>query len=109
MIDLKTEVEKRNEWYNSSKFSLIPLLRIKKADEWNTSGFTFEWLFIKIWTLDACEFEITFTISGHWGLGFTILFPYLRFVFCIPFPWKLEMWMQRHLWRKSLNQKNYGT
>jgi hypothetical protein len=80
-------------------FPLLPVLDKRKGDKHNTPGFSFSWLFIKIWSLDAFQFELAFTIDTHWGIGITALLPYLRVVICIPCPMKVQMWAQKHLWR----------
>ena len=79
--------KKRNiNWYNHNVFPLVPILEIKKANEHNTSGFSFRWLFFTFWTLDSIEFELTFTISKHWGFGVIGMLPYLRWCITIPCP-----------------------
>lgn len=91
---------KQRHWYNSRIFPLIPVLAIRKGNEHNTNSFCFEWLFFRIWSLDAFEFEIAFNIGEHWGIGITAILPYLRIVCCIPCPPKLAMWCMDKLWRK---------
>jgi hypothetical protein len=91
---------KPRKWYNYHRFPLIPVFEARKANHYNTNGFTFEWLFIKAWTLDSCSFEIGVTCSGHWGIGVLGLLPYLRWVVAVPIPLKLDFWIQKHLWRK---------
>jgi len=87
-------------WYKHHKFPLLPLFEHKEVDQWNTSSFFFRWLFIKVWSRDAFDFEIAFGVGGHWGIGFTALIPYLRIVCCIPCPDSWATWMQNNLWRK---------
>ena len=91
---------RKYRWYSSYKFPLIPRLELKKGNEHNTNGFSFRWLFITLWTLDAVQFEFAVVADTHWGIGFTGLLPYLRWTICIPCPEKLSMWVQRNLWRK---------
>jgi len=76
------------------------VLHIRKADLYNTSCFSFEWLFLRVWTLDSFNFEIALNISEHWGIGVTAIIPYLRIVICIPFPDSFAMWVQQNLWRQ---------
>lgn len=93
-----------NNWYKNDRFSLLPKLKLKKADKENTSSFIFNWLFIKIWSLDSFQFEIAFVISEHWGIGFTMILPYIRIVCCIPLPYNWD----KNLYRrppKQLSQK----
>lgn len=86
-------IEKSGEkWYKNSLFPLLPLLRLYKRDSRHSSGFCFQWLFVKVWTLDHIEIELSFVCSTHWGIGITGIIPYLRFVFCLPCPERLEVW-----------------
>ena len=93
--------QKKQNWYNKHNFSLIPVLEIKNADEHNTKNFTFRWLFFKFWTLDHFDFEISFVVSTHWGVGFIGILPYLRWVITIPCPNKIGVWIDRKLSRSK--------
>lgn len=96
------------KWYNHYKFPLIPVLQTRKANSHNTSWFAFDWLIIRIWSRDAFDFEIAFTASTHWGIGITMLLPYLRLAFCLPCPEKLGMWIDKYTSRsRHLDYKNY--
>ena len=81
------------------------MLTTTKANEYNTGGFTFSWLFFTFWTLDSFQFEVSFTISTHWGFGFVGILPYLRWVVAVPCPEKLGFWIDRKLGR-SPKHKN---
>jgi len=95
----------RNEkWYNKNVFPLIPVITVKKADEYNTSSFSFRWLIFTFWSLDAFQFEISFNIDTHWGIGLTFLLPYLRGVIAIPCPEKLSILIDRNLSRRVRSQ-----
>lgn len=90
---------KRETWYNIYKFPLIPQLDIKKANEHNSAGFTFRWLFFTIWTLDSFQFELTLVCSSHWGLCVIGLLPYLRWCVCLPIPESVSMWVSKYTYR----------
>ena len=94
------EWQKPRTWYNNYTFPLLPQLQIKEGNEYNTKGFSFHWLFFKLWSLDCFSFEVGVVFDTHWGIGFIGILPYLRWVICIPCPEKLMMWTQRNLWRK---------
>lgn len=96
---------RKEKWYNRNVFPLVPVITIKKADEHNTSAFTFRWLFFTIWTLDSFSFELSIVASTHWGIGFIGILPYLRWVVAIPCPERLGILIDRKLSRKcqSLN------
>ena len=96
---------KKRKWYNHPSFPLIPQLTIKKACKGNTGGFTFCWMFIKLWSLDAFGFEVSLVIDDHWGIGVNGNLPWLKFVFAIPCPAKWQLWIMKHLWRKSKSSK----
>lgn len=104
-VELSSSFKPR-KWYNNHIFPLIPTLKIKKADEHNTSGFTFKWLFFTIWTLDSPSFEIAIVADTHWGIGFVGLFPYLRWVIAIPCPEKVGMWINKNLSRSGSFNSN---
>lgn len=89
--NIKDNTQKRSKWHNSYIFPLIPILSTRKRDEHSANGFTFQWLFIKVWSLEHIEFEIAVNISTHWGIGITAIVPYLRIVLCIPCPEILTM------------------
>lgn len=57
-----------------------------------------------MWSLETFQFEISLNIDTHWGIGVTALFPYLRFVACIPLPEKVCTWMD-NLRRKPRTKK----
>jgi hypothetical protein len=94
------------KWYSKQIFPLVPLLEIKKEDEYNTSGFTFRWLFLTVWVLDSFKFEFAIVADTHWGIGFVGILPYLRWVFAIPCPVKLGIWIDNKLQRQTTYQKN---
>lgn len=89
-------MQRKQKWYNKNIFPLVPVLEIRKADEHNTSSFTFRWMFLTVWTLDTPQFEVTVVADTHWGLGIIGLFPYLRWVFTIPCPEKVSTWTYKN-------------
>lgn len=98
---------KIRKWYNSYCFPLIPQFSIKDSDKYNTSGFTFQWLIFKFWSLDSFQFELALVASTHWGIGFNGMLPYLRWVISIPCPEKLGIWIDKKLGRHPENKKQY--
>lgn len=100
MIQEESGKIRKEKWYNSYIFPLIPLLTIKKADKYNTEGFTFKWLFITLWTLDNVQFEVAIVLDTHWGIGFIGLLPYLRWVISIPCPPNIGIWFDKLTSRK---------
>lgn len=105
---LQTTSTRRNRWYNNYHFPLVPIIDVRQANEHNTKSVSVNWLFFKFWTLDAFQFEVALVADTHWGIGLTALLPYLRVVVCIPMPIKMQMWVQRNLWRKpaALNKQS---
>ena len=69
---------RKEKWYNRNIFPLVPVITIKKADEHNTNGFTFRWLFFTFWSLDAFQFELSLTLILIGELE--LLFYYLIYV-----------------------------
>lgn len=87
MKDVNCTGEYRKEkWYNNHVFPLIPIIIVKKKDKYNTSGFSFKWLFFNLWSLDSFAFELSFVCTSHWGIGIIGILPYLRWVVTIPLP-----------------------
>ena len=99
MCQSASGVYRKQKWYNKNIFSLIPLLEIKKANEHNTSEFTFRWLFFTVWTIDCPSFEIAIVADTHWGIGMIGLFPYFRWCISIPCPEKIGTWIDRRFSR----------
>lgn len=94
---------KQIKWYNRGKFQILPRLVIIKESDYANGGFAFDWLFLRLWSLDSFSFEVAAVCDCHWGLGLTAIIPRLRIVFAIPCPEKLAAWSQRRLWRKQKN------
>ena len=101
----KSGTYRKQSWYNSNVFPIIPIIDIKKADKHNTSGFTFRWFFFKFWSLDNFAFEIAFVATTHWGVGFNGILPYFRWVVTIPFPERLAIWVDKKLQRRPQQAK----
>lgn len=91
---------RKQRWYNRGVFPLVPVIEIKKADEYNTRGFVFRWLFFTIWSLDHPEFEVSLVASTHWGIGLVGVLFYLRWVITIPCTDKVAIWIYRNIDRK---------
>ena len=98
---------RKEKWYNKKIFPLVPIITLRKEDNHNTQNFTFRWLIFTFWSLDAFQFELSFNIDTHWGIGFTFLLPYLRGVIAIPCPEKLGFWIDRNLSRKVRAQNEW--
>lgn len=93
---------RKEKWYNKNIFPLVPIITLRKANEHNTSSFTFRWLFFTAWTLDSFSFELSLVATTHWGIGFIGIFPYLRWVVAIPCPDILGSFID-----KKLNRGRY--
>lgn len=91
---------RKEKWYNRNVFPLIPVIQVRKANKYNTSNFTFRWLFFTGWSLDRFGFEISVVADTHWGIGVIGILPYLRWVVTIPCPEKLGIIIDRNLGRK---------
>lgn len=88
------------KWYKRNIFPLVPIVECRKADQYNTSNFSFRWLFFTIWSRDSFDFELSIVLDTHWGLGVIGMFPYLRWCVAIPCPPKFTYWKYKHLDRK---------
>ena len=91
---------RRQKWYDKNMFPLIPIIETRKANKYNTSHFSFRWLFFTFWTLDLFQLELAFTIDTHFGVGINFSVPYFRGIISIPCPKKLGYWIDRKLSRR---------
>jgi len=88
------------KWYNNHTFPIIPLLTKTKGDEHNTNHIRFNWLFFRVWSRDAFDFELAVVFDpSHWGVGITALLPYLRVVVAIPTNEMISTWWIKHTGR----------
>ncbi len=94
------------KWYNDPFFPFIPVISFRPENKNNTSHFCFEWLFLKIWTLDCFEFELSITTNSHFGFGITAILPYLRVICCVPVSERISILWMKHLWRKPKYNDN---
>jgi hypothetical protein len=88
------------KWYNHYKFPLLPRLEIRKANQHNTAGFSLNWLFFTVWSLDSFTFELAIVCTGHWGIGIIGILPYLRWAITMPIPCRLDNWVNSKLDRR---------
>lgn len=83
------------------RFPLLPMISIKQQDDWNNWGFSFDWMFIKVWNMDSVELSVQFSIEEQ--LSIKIFVPYLIVYLHIPvFP---VGFLQKHLWKKTAGLK----
>lgn len=83
-------------WAFGGRFPLVPILRVKKADKYNTAGFYFTWLGFRIWTMDSPDIGFEINLCDR-DLGVRVRIPYLIIGFWLPlFPASFE----HKLWRK---------
>ncbi len=95
---------RKEKWYNKNVFPLVPVITVSKANEYNTSGFTFRWLFFTVWTLDCFSFEFSVVATTHCGIGLIGIIPFLRWVIAIPCPVRLGILIDRKLGRRRRYQ-----
>ena|SRR5690606_1146754 len=98
---MSEEETKYAKWYYWHRFSLLPTLRIRKADHQNTVSFHFHWLALRVWSIDSVSLGIEVRIEEDFAARAYL--PYLIVGVWIPiFPMNL---LQRNLWRRSQWQK----
>ncbi len=100
------KITRKEKWYSTYRFPLIPVYTYRKGDKYNTKSLSFRWLFFTFWTLDSFQFELSFVIDTHWGIGITGILPYFRWTLCIPCPEKLGIKITNLLDRKTSFVKN---
>lgn len=89
---------RRWPWLYDHRFSILPNIRFRAADRWNTWSVNVHWLVFRVWTMDSPEIGAEVTFDGSM-LQIRARFPYLITGVFIPF--LSPMWVQRHFWRKS--------
>jgi hypothetical protein len=89
-----------NKWYRHWAFPLLPHIRVRQADQWNTKGIHFTWLFFRFWTLDAPNIGIDAEIDTH-HIGAYIRLPYCKMGVGLHVPYRIAGWLQRKTWRHA--------
>jgi hypothetical protein len=104
MEEQKVAVEQGTDfpvkWYRYWAFPLLPLIRIRQADQWNTWSFRCSWLFFTLWTLDSAGIGIDISIDVNYAFA-GIKLPYCKMGISIHIPFRLGMWLQKHTWRHA--------
>jgi len=103
MSELQACMIKR-PWYNTfDRFPLIPTVRIREADKYNTWSFHFHWLVFRAWTMDSTDIGIEINLDDTFGIKFRI--PYL--IFGIWIPVLPSCFSQRYFWRKPKREETH--
>lgn len=92
------------KWYKHWSFPLIPHIRIREADEWNTKSFHFTWAFFRFWTLDAPTFGMDAEIDTY-HIGAYVRLPYCKMGLGIHVPYDIAHWLHRKTWRRPLGSR----
>lgn len=91
----------KTPWYHWHRFAVLPNIRIKKADEYNTWGFNFHWLIFRAWTSDAPMLGCSIGLDDH-DLKIRVDLPYLWTGIFIPlFPANIH----QRFWRKPKSSR----
>lgn len=87
---------KEPPWYQWHRFPLVPIIRTRKADHYNTWSCSVFWLCFKYWTKDTPFIKLEFEINDL-DIVLRIEPSYLHGGIFIPiFPW----WFTQRLWRR---------
>ena len=84
----------KSGWFYYHRFSILPNLRVRQADQYNTWGFNFHWLVFRAWTIMSPDIGFEVTLDDQ-QLQIRLKFPYLITGFFIPlFPasWSQKIW-----------------
>ena len=73
---MNPEYLKYQKWYHWQRFPLVPDLRIRKADKYNTWSFMVHWLCFKFWSKDTPYMQIEQSVQED--LTLRIEPPYLH-------------------------------
>lgn len=96
----------REPWYKNTRFPLIPVLKIKKGNEWNSRGFTFTWLGLMISDAMSPHLDFHFYILSHSLIGFRVGIPYVNIWFhLVPIHYKIGSFIQNWTWRVGAKSK----
>lgn len=90
---------KPRKWYSNARFPLVPEFTKSEGDQYNTTNYSFKWMFFTFWTLNHVYIELSIVASDHWGFGIIGILPYLRWAITVPFPRKVEEWAYKYLYR----------
>lgn len=100
-IDIVPALPDDRRWFRWHRFPLVPIVTIDRGDQWNTRGFCFSWLNLRVWTTDSIHLVLGLNIEDV-GVFVTIDPPYLRIrVWLLWFP---RRWYQK-LWHRSPGMK----
>lgn len=101
-IAMSEEYMKYDHWYYWWRFSLLPKLRIRKADRHNEWGFSFDWLCFRIWTMMSPDIGAEIKLSDQ-DFQLRIYIPYLILMLSIPvFP----IYFHQKTWRTGRPQRS---
>lgn len=90
-------------WYHWYRFALLPSVKIRRPDKWNTWSMHFSWLCFDFWTMDSISFGVEFNIQEDIMFRFQIPFAILA----IHIPILPQFFLQK-FWRKSKGVKDIG-
>lgn len=91
-IDFDYIEPERKRWFYWHRFPLLPIFDRSKGDEYNSPGFSFSWLNLRIWSLDTFAFVAEFHVEGI-GIFLRFQLPYLNiYLWLMPFP---ERWLHK--------------
>lgn len=96
------------EWYEyyplhklwaNQYFSLIPIFKFRKGDEYNDNSYSVRWLCFHFWSMSHFSFGLDIEISFS-RIGFGFCLPWLRIWigfahFYIPWLYKVENFLRR--------------
>ena len=84
-----------NPWWQHPAFPLLPQFQRSAGDEWNTGGWFFGWLWLRMWTLDFFSLELAVELEDT-GLNIRAILGWLRIVIrIVPMPEGWLRWLRR--------------
>lgn len=93
-------------WYRWWRFPIFPHLRTRKADEQNTSSFSFHWLIFRVWSMDSVEIKVEIALDDQRFVARAMV-PYLIFGIFVPvFPqsWTQKLWRKSNRWKRLIQE-----
>lgn len=89
-------------WY---RFPLLPVVKIRQPDMWNTWFFNFHWLAFRLWTMDSPDIGVEINLDDQ-TLQIRGRIPFVIFGLFIPlFPqsWAHKLWRKSRQYRERFN------
>lgn len=88
-------------WYQRGIWPLLPIFELRRGDRYTTTEFSFNWLFLNVWSHAAPHVGIEVQLGSE-GFWVRLEIPYLFIRFnIVPVPHVLQEWIHKVAWRHA--------